>query len=130
MEEYRKWMSQAEEDLKTAEILHENGRYYASVFFCHQSVEKALKALLIKGRKDPGKTRSLSDLLEMIELDLGIQITDDVRKAANQIIPHYTLSRYPDVSNSLPAQIYHVEIGEHVMRSCKKVLEWLNQSLQ
>ncbi|BBG23378.1 HEPN domain-containing protein [Sulfuracidifex tepidarius] len=130
MEEYKKWMVQAKEDLKTAEILHENGRYYASVFFCHQSVEKGLKALLIKGRKDPGKTHSLSDLLEMIETDLGIQVPTRVEKAVNQILPHYTLSRYPDVSDSLPSRIYDVETSERIMRSCKEVLEWLNQSLQ
>ncbi|WP_168364213.1 HEPN domain-containing protein [Metallosphaera hakonensis] len=130
MEEYKKWINQAKEDLKTAEILHENGRYYASVFFCHQSVEKGLKALLIKGRKDPGKTHSLSDLLEIIETDLGVQIPNNVKKAVNQIIPHYTLSTYPDVSDSLPAQIYDAETSERILRSCKEVLEWLDQNLQ
>ncbi|WP_204327927.1 HEPN domain-containing protein, partial [Proteus mirabilis] len=42
---------QALEDLKTAEVLVEVKRYYASVFFSQQAAEKALKALYIEVKR-------------------------------------------------------------------------------
>ena len=51
---------QALEDLKTAEVLIDADRYYASVFFSQQAAEKALKALYIEVKKElPPKTHSL-----------------------------------------------------------------------
>jgi len=47
MDEAYKWLTQALEDIKTAEKLLEAGRYYAVAFWSQQTAEKALKALLI-----------------------------------------------------------------------------------
>jgi len=49
----RLW-EQALEDLDTAKKLLEVEKYYASVFFAEQAVEKALKALFIKKKGESG----------------------------------------------------------------------------
>ena len=46
--EVRNWFAQALKDLETAERNIDIGEYYASAFFAHQAVEKALKALYIR----------------------------------------------------------------------------------
>ncbi|MEM5870687.1 MAG: HEPN domain-containing protein, partial [Candidatus Aenigmatarchaeota archaeon] len=42
--EAKRWFSEALWDLETAKILQEKGRYNSSVFYAHQSAEKAVKA--------------------------------------------------------------------------------------
>lgn len=45
-EEAMRWLSQADEDLRTAEILFSSQRYDPCAFFCQQAAEKGLKAML------------------------------------------------------------------------------------
>jgi HEPN domain-containing protein len=128
--DYSKWIEQAQEDLKTAQILLEQGRFYASVFFCHQASEKALKALLLKYGKDPGKMHSLPDLLELIELDVGINVPQAIRIAVYDVNPHYVITRYPDAANGVPAKAYNQAKAEEIFRESKEVVEWSKQNLQ
>lgn len=53
------WLLQSEADLKSAKDLLKTGNFYSSVFFSHQSVEKALKALYILEKKELIKTHNL-----------------------------------------------------------------------
>ncbi len=64
------WFRQAQYDLGTAESLVSVGRYPPAIFFCHLSLEKALKALYIEKYNDnPEKTHSLIYLVELVELE-------------------------------------------------------------
>ena len=47
-EEIKSWVDQSEKDLDTGEYLFEGKRYDEAAFFFQQSVEKALKALLLQ----------------------------------------------------------------------------------
>ncbi len=42
------WIRSAEEDYKSGEALLSLGRYVHSLFFCHLTIEKILKALVVK----------------------------------------------------------------------------------
>jgi Uncharacterized conserved protein related to C-terminal domain of eukaryotic chaperone, SACSIN len=64
---YKEWKEQALEDLDTAKGLLNNGKYYASAFYSQQAVEKSIESIMIYLGKDPGKTHSLIELIEMIE---------------------------------------------------------------
>ncbi len=46
-EEIRNWWKQAKKDLETANYLYKGERYEESAVFSQQSVEKALKALIM-----------------------------------------------------------------------------------
>lgn len=48
MEEFEKWIKISKDDLDSAMVNFENGKYYVCAFLSQQSVEKALKAVLIK----------------------------------------------------------------------------------
>jgi HEPN domain-containing protein len=68
------WLEQAKGDLMTATNSFKAGNYYASVFFCHQSVEKALKALYIHVKKELlPKTRSLAEIGELVAIPKIVQ---------------------------------------------------------
>jgi len=42
------WFEQAEEHYSDAMFMYENSRYSGSVFFCHQALEKILKAAIVE----------------------------------------------------------------------------------
>lgn len=46
------WMSGAEDDLESAEILIDKKRLLHGLFFCHLVIEKAIKAHVVKQTKE------------------------------------------------------------------------------
>lgn len=124
-EETRRLWLQALEDYKTAEILLQNRRYYASVFFSHQAAEKALKALYIHEKKaPPPRTHNLLDLLESLGIN-DPQLTD----AAIDLTPEYTVTRYPDAANGVPAKLYNERIAREHLEKAAKILDYCRQRL-
>ena len=61
------WFKKAAQDIKTAEILlnTELEDYYTSAFHCQQSVEKYLKAYLVRHQIEFRKTHDLDELLKL-----------------------------------------------------------------
>lgn len=62
----QRWLSQAEEDLKSARVLRVAQIYPASCFLAHQSAEKALKAILV-AYGDLVQSHALCDLKSSVE---------------------------------------------------------------
>lgn len=92
------WLEQARRDLDAAKHLKESHDWFASVFWCHQVAEKALKALLIaSGRAARGY--NLLELARLAENELGIKTSRDVLRCIRYLNPHYMISRYPDAAN-------------------------------
>ena len=53
------WLTQANYDMDTADYMFRGGRYMYTVFMCHLSLEKGLKALYSeKLRNEPPKTHN------------------------------------------------------------------------
>ncbi len=61
-EETRRWWGRCQEDLETAKILIENSRLREGAFFLQQSIEKALKSLLIETEDDFPRIHDLVSL--------------------------------------------------------------------
>ena len=101
-EEIRNTWMQSEEDLKTAELIIEVGRFYASVFFSQQAAEKALKALYIYQKRLLPKTHNIVELAS----DLGAP--DEVIEACQELHPDYVATRYVDAANGVPAAVHEV----------------------
>lgn len=116
---------QALEDLKTAEVLIEVKRYYASVFFSQQATEKALKAWYIESKREfPPKTHSLLRLSN----ELGIE-DEGIIDAVLDLNPEYVVTRYPDAANEVPAKIYNERMAIEHLEKAKKVIEFCRQKL-
>ena len=62
MVDYIYWLKEAEIELEAAENLGQAGFYAQACFHCQQSVEKALKALLLFKKNSHPKTHSLREL--------------------------------------------------------------------
>ncbi|ADX84972.1 HEPN domain-containing protein [Saccharolobus islandicus] len=126
---YKEWIEQALEDLDTAKLLLTNGKYYASAFYSQQAVEKSLKSLIIYLGKDPGKTHSLTELIEMVEKE-GVTMPINIKENLMVLSPHFIISRYPDAANGVPFKQYSKSISEDLYNRAKEVIEWVKENLQ
>ncbi len=118
------WFKQADYDLKTAQTLFQSGRYIYTVFFCHLSVEKALKGVYAKIlKKDPPKVHNLNYLLDQINIK---QLPDDIKKMINYLNDISVPSRYPEELSTL-IKHYKKQKSEKILNNTKQLLLWLKK---
>ncbi len=116
------WKSGAESDIESAEILIEKGKYLHGLFFCHLTIEKALKAHFVKSNKQLApKTHNLIYLLRNTDL-----VLDESKEKLLGILLKYQLEgRYPEYEVSTPGR----KDAQNYLRETKELLEWLIQKL-
>ena len=95
MDEVREWLTKAEKDLLSARILleHEPPVLETACFHCQQTVEKALKAFLVRKAVPFEKVHSLTYLLDLCEMqEPGFA---SLRDKAENLAPYAVEVRYP-----------------------------------
>lgn len=93
-EKTRTWLELAENDLELAQSIVKNkNRAYFAVHFCHQAIEKILKAI-VQERTEvaPKRTHNFKALCEQANIALPASTENFLIKLA----PHYLASRYPE----------------------------------
>jgi len=121
----QEWLKQADYDIKTAEIMFDNKRYFYAVFMCHLAIEKALKGIYLDRLKEiPPKTHNLVYLVEKIKLLLPENLYDSVFALNRVSVP----TRYPDDIQRM-LKDYNEERTKKVIESGKEVLQWLKKQL-
>ena len=121
----QEWLKQADYDMKTAEVMFDNKRYFYAVFMCHLSIEKALKGIYLDRLKEiPPKTHNLVYLVEKIKLLLPENLYDSVFALNRVSVP----TRYPDDIQRM-LKDYNEERTKKVIESGKEVLQWLKKQL-
>ena len=94
------WRLTAENDIETAEILIKSGKFIEGMFFCHLSIEKMIKANLVKHTLNiPPKSHDLFYLLDLAEIEYTKEQQDLM-----QILMKYQLEgRYPEYYPKAPS---------------------------
>ena len=96
------WETGADEELLNAEIMIENHRFLAGLFFCHLCLEKILKALVVKVTGDnPARSHHLSFLAEKAMIDFD----DDQDEFISKLQLYQLEGRYPEMFPSDPDAI-------------------------
>lgn len=114
-----KWLKQAQHDLDIAQKNISIGGFDTAAFLSHQSVEKLLKAIFaLEGKKIP-KIHYIEELGKKLQvsnqiLDLLIDLTID-----------YIFSRYPDVSEKVPYEMYTENIAMSKLEKAKSIFTQL-----
>jgi len=95
LDEVREWLTKAEKDLLSAQILleHEPPVLETACFHCQQTVEKALKAFLVWKEVTFEKVHSLTYLLDLCEVKEPGFIF--LRDKAETLTPYAVEVRYP-----------------------------------
>ncbi|MCK5149825.1 HEPN domain-containing protein [Candidatus Pacearchaeota archaeon] len=124
MEEFKKWMKQAEADLDVAEYNLKGKLYYVCANYSQQVVEKALKALLIKKKKKLIKTHSITKMAK--ELNLPNKLIFKI----SELEPVHLESKYPDFSTKLPFEEYEEKDVIEFLNTAEEVLTWVKEKLK
>ncbi len=118
----KKWLKQALHDLEMAEKNITIEGYDITAFLSHQAVEKLLKVLFIlQGEKIP-RIHYIDELARMLNL------SEEVISYIYELTADYTISRYPDVTESVPYEQYDQKIASQKVESARKVFELLGDS--
>ena len=117
----QEWLKQADYDIKTAEIMFDNKRYFYAVFMCHLSIEKALKGLYLERLKEiPPKVHNLVYLLNKI----GVKPSEPTGKFLIKLNEASIVTRYPEELDKLQKDFTQSIVKDIPSRS-KEALEWI-----
>lgn len=119
------WWRQGQRDRQTAGNCDGAGDYYAAVFFCHQALEKALKAVIIERRRElPPRTHNLLGLAELAE------VPEANLNFLRELTPDYVTTRYPDAAGGPIADLYDTETSQRVLSRTDEVMRWARKQLE
>ncbi len=118
----------ATNDLALAkELLHRKSKVYYAAHYCHQAVEKLLKAI-ISERTDriPLPTHNFKLLLDQAELK---DIPEDKRRFIFSLMPHYIGTKYPEDVVKLYRRYTKIFV-QRLYDGTEKVFLWLKTYLK
>ncbi|MDP3698309.1 MAG: HEPN domain-containing protein [Nanoarchaeota archaeon] len=118
--EVSRWRNLAEDDLEKARILFNNEKYDGAIFFCQQTVEKALKALWILEKKtEVPRYHDLLFFFQKLELPAKFKTT------CEDLTGGYIATRYP---TNLPFSFTKKET-EILLLQSEEILLWVKKKL-
>ncbi|MCX8103538.1 MAG: HEPN domain-containing protein [Candidatus Bipolaricaulota bacterium] len=128
-EEGRRWLEQAEEDLKWTLHLAREGAYHLACFLAQQVAEKALKAFLYARGREIVLGHSVERLCrEAAQYDAAFA-THAQRWAL--LDGYYVPTRYPNsLPGSIPARVYTKEAAEEATRLAEEVVSVVRARLK
>ncbi|MGI9952708.1 HEPN domain-containing protein [Moorellaceae bacterium AZ2] len=122
MEEARRWLDQAREDLKWARKLAEDGGYHIACFLAQQVAEKAIKAFLYAQGEFLVLGHAVSTLSEKAgQYDKRIE---EKRAAWSILDGYYIPTRYPNgLPDDIPARVYNQKTAREAVALAAQVVD-------
>ena len=122
-EEFNLWLTKARESLDDAIASLSNHRYGLTAFCCQQSLEKLLKAAIIKLKNQ--RPRKIHDLLPLLR-ESGLKITEEKVTEITKISKFYFLVRYPDLNKKFFAT---PKVAQATLEKTKEIFSWIEKKL-
>ncbi|MGB2863816.1 MAG: HEPN domain-containing protein [Sedimentisphaerales bacterium] len=117
------WRTASKEDFDSAEILFENKKYHHALFFCHLSIEKMLKAIIVKSTKTaPPLIHDLVRLGEKAKLPLNHSQMNELAEITTFNIE----ARYDDYKLSFRKKAKR-RFSLKYLQKTKEILKWLSK---
>ena len=127
LEEGRRWLLQAERDLKDAEFCSDGRRYNLACFLAQQASEKALKAFLYATGEERVLGHSVAELLKKT-----MKYDESFRdcKNASVLDKYYVPTRYPDgLPGGVPYEAFDEVDARRAVELTKNVIEIVRMKL-
>jgi HEPN domain-containing protein len=122
------WLDLCDDDLATAQWLLEGKRLLHCGYFCHQTAEKALKAIVANVTDEiPPKIHDLPKLA--VYGDIWDEITDEHKALIKKLIPLQIEARYPEYKESI-AKTLTVGYCKQLLGETEGFLCWIKQRLE
>jgi HEPN domain-containing protein len=117
------WLTQADYDLETAQILLDKQRNFYAVFMAHLAVEKALKGLLREKLGEiPPKTHDLNYLIRKI----GIQPEEEMHEFLIQLTEAQIMTEFPEDYEKLQRE-FPAELVQDILMQSKTAVQWVKE---
>ena len=122
------WVTLAQNDLSLAkDLLNKKGRAYYSAHFCHQAIEKMLKAVISeKTDKIPLPTHNFKILLDQSGLQ---NIPEKTKEFIFSMTPHYIGTKYPEDIAKL-YKSYTKSFVSKLYKNTQEAFQWLKTLLK
>lgn len=129
LEEGRRWLEQAEVDLKWARDLTERGGYHIACFLAYQVGEKALKAFLYAQGQEIVLGHSIERLCNAAGRFDPV-FTDRVKRWSI-LDGHYVPTRYPNsLPDSIPARVYTQDAAAEAVALADEIVNYVRQKIE
>jgi HEPN domain-containing protein len=128
LEEGLRWLEQAEEDLKWAGLLAEQGGYHLACFHAQQVAEMALKAFLYA----QGEEIVLGHSVERLSTSAAAHdpAFGELGKRWSVLDSYYVAARYPNsLPDSIPAKVFNAEAAGRAVELAGEAVEFVRQHL-
>lgn len=127
-EKTKTWLELSVNDLGLAkELLHRKTKVYYAAHFCHQAIEKLLKAIVSeRTNKIPLPTHNFKILLDQAELK---DIPEDKKRFIFSLMPHYIGTKYPEDVAKLYRRYTKVFV-QRLYKQTEGVFRWLKVYLK
>ena len=121
------WLDSSKKDFQVAKTLFESKHYSYCLFFCHLSIEKFLKGLVVRTTKDyPPFTHDLRKLSRIASLNL-----DSEQEQLLEIISTFNIAgRYANVKFEFYKKYNKKEYAQKYLKITKDLLSWLKKQFQ
>ena len=116
----------AQRNLRTAEDLFKTKHYDSSLFFCHLTLEKILKGLVVQ--RTHQSAPYLHDL-EKLAVYAGLLLDDELRSQLRIISTFNIAARYDDIKINFYQRCTEKYATTHLAMT-KKIYIWLKKSYQ
>lgn len=122
------WLELATNDLLLAkELLGRRGKVYYAAHFCHQAIEKLLKAIVSERTNEiPLPTHNFKILLDQAKLK---DAPEDKKRFLFSLMPHYIGTKYPEDITRLYKQ-YTKPFVQRLYKETQKTFKWLKTYLK
>jgi HEPN domain-containing protein len=126
LSEGQRWLLQAQEDLKWARHLAEQGAWHIACFLSQQVAEKALKAFLYSR----GEELVIGHSVVRLCLSAAEYHPDFSQKASswNILDSFYIPTRYPNgLPDGIPADVYPKEVADNAVGLADEIVTYIGQ---
>jgi len=121
------WLELCDDDLITAKVLLDNKRLLHMGYLCHQTAEKALKAVIAaKTDEAPPKIHDLKTLAKRSAI--MVDLSEGQLSFLEQLAPLQIEARYPEFKAKIAATLNYDKCQE-IYRDTEEFLCWIKQRL-
>jgi HEPN domain-containing protein len=115
------WRKSAERDLEVAEGNFRLGHYHWSLFFFQLVLEKILKSLVVKNKKE--SALPTHDLVKLAS-EAGVELTTEQKQDFKEITSYNIEARYDDIKLSFYKKATR-QYAQKWTQKCKEYYLWL-----
>jgi HEPN domain-containing protein len=123
------WIEIADYDIETAKAMLQTKRYLYVGFTCHQTIEKALKAVIARDCAKGDIPPKIHNLLKLADRGgVFAKMSAEQQGFIKELNPMYIEARYPEYKEAISASLT-AEICKRLLSGTEELLCWIKTQL-